>query len=40
MELFGKNFVYFIWEDELDGKECFCADAISDLQEYYGARLP
>lgn len=30
-ELFDKEFVHFLWDDELDGKECFVASEIDDL---------
>lgn len=29
--LFDKTFVHFLWDDELDGKECFVASEIDDL---------
>jgi hypothetical protein len=32
MELFDKKFVHFMWDDELEGKECFVADDISTLK--------
>lgn len=32
-ELFDKKFVHFMWDDELEGKECFFADNIKDLKE-------
>lgn len=33
MELFDKRFVYFMWDDELRGKECFYDDDIEGLQQ-------
>lgn len=30
-ELFDKEFVHFLWDDGLDGKECFVASEIDDL---------
>ena len=30
-DFFDKNFVNFLWDDELDGKECFVACEIQDL---------
>lgn len=32
MELFDKKFVYFMWDDELRGKECFYDDDIAELR--------
>ena len=32
MELFDKKFVYFMWDDELRGKECFYDDEIDGLR--------
>jgi hypothetical protein len=32
MELFDKRFVYFMWDNELEGKKCFIADGIDDLR--------
>lgn len=32
MELFDKKFVYFMWDDELRGKECFYDDNIDGLR--------
>lgn len=32
--LFNKRFVYFMWDDELEGKEGFFADSIDELQNY------
>lgn len=31
MELFDKKYVYFMWDDELEGKEVFVANYIEDL---------
>ena len=31
-ELFNKKYVYFMWEDELEGKEGFFGDGIEDLK--------
>lgn len=33
MDIFNKKYVRFIWEDELNGKECFVADDIDTLKE-------
>lgn len=33
MELFDKKFVYFMWDDELRGKECFYDDDIDGLMD-------
>lgn len=33
MPKFDKQFVYFIWDDELKGKICFVADSIDELKE-------
>lgn len=33
MELFDKEFVYFMWDDELRGKECFYDDDIAELMQ-------
>lgn len=33
MELFDKKFVYFLWEDKLEGKICFYEDNINDLKQ-------
>lgn len=33
MELFNKKFVYFMWDDELKGKECFYDDNIEGLRD-------
>lgn len=33
MELFDKKFVYFMWDDELKGKECFYDDNIEGLRD-------
>ncbi len=30
-EFFDKEFVHFLWDDKLDGKECFVASEIDDL---------
>lgn len=32
MELFDKKFVHFMWDAELEGKECFIADSIDELE--------
>lgn len=32
MELFNKKFVYFMWEDLLEGKEGFFADSNKDVK--------
>lgn len=32
MELFDKKFVYFMWDDELEGKKCFVSDDICSLK--------
>lgn len=32
MELFDKRFVYFMWDNELEGKKCFIADGIDELR--------
>ena len=34
MELFDKKFVYFMWDDSLEGKEGFYADHIDSLIDY------
>ena len=31
MELFDKKFVHFMWDDELEGKECFVSQSIKAL---------
>lgn len=37
MELFDKKFVYFMWDDELRGKECFYDDDIAELRQSVNA---
>ena len=32
MEIFDKKFVRFMWDDELEGKECFVADEMGSLE--------
>lgn len=32
-KLFDKKFVYFMWDDRLDGKDCFVSDDINELQQ-------
>ena len=34
MKLFNKQFVHFMWEDELEGKRGFGTDDIDDLQRF------
>jgi hypothetical protein len=34
MELYNKEFVYFDWDDTLEGKKGFVADSINDLKQY------
>lgn len=32
MELFDKKFVHFMWDNELEGKDCFIAEGIDKLK--------
>ena len=34
MELFDKKYVYFMWDDELEGKRCFTSNDINKLVDY------
>ena len=39
-KLFDKKFVNFMWEDWLDGKECFYSDTIAELRIDVGRGIP
>lgn len=32
MELYDKKYVYFEWDDKLEGKKGFCGTSIEDLK--------